>query len=87
MTVTEQQATALRGTTASVQETATFLRAEASAAFGDLQVVLMRELAAGLRTGGTPADGTLRLEASADQVEAAVRELRHTLRRCQTPTG
>jgi hypothetical protein len=79
-TVTEQRATALR-------ETTELLRAEASVAFGHLHVVLMRELAARLRTGGTPADNTPPMEALAYQLDAAIRELRHTLPRWQPPTG
>jgi hypothetical protein len=56
-----------------------FLRSRASAAFADLQVILMRDLAARLETRGTPAEYTLRLQAAADQLEAAAREARHAL--------
>jgi hypothetical protein len=56
------------------QETMMFLRARTSAAFADVQVILMRDLAARLKTSGIPAEHILRLEAAADQLEAAARE-------------
>lgn len=69
------------------QQTTAFLRATAAAEFGSLQVILMRDLAARLRTAGTPAEHTVRLQASADQLEAAVREIRCVLTRGQQLTG
>ncbi|SNY25731.1 hypothetical protein SAMN05421748_102399 [Paractinoplanes atraurantiacus] len=50
------------------------VRAAVSAAFGDLQVILLRELAARLRAGDDQADRSLPVEATTDQLEAAVRE-------------
>ncbi|WP_203784315.1 hypothetical protein [Paractinoplanes rishiriensis] len=69
------------------QQTTTFLRARAAAAFADLQVILMRDLAGRLRTCGTPAEHTLGLEAAADQLEASAREAWRTLRPGATTPG
>ncbi|MET0415194.1 MAG: hypothetical protein ABW022_04125 [Actinoplanes sp.] len=52
-----------------------------SAAIGDLQVLLVRQLAAHLDAGGAPSSQTLRLHATADQLEASVRETRRALDR------
>jgi hypothetical protein len=68
------------------QQTTTFLRAELAAALADLQVSFMRKLAARLRAAATPDAQWLPVEASADQLEASVRQIRCTLRRGQ-PTG
>ncbi|MFI5897533.1 hypothetical protein ACIA5D_46350 [Actinoplanes sp. NPDC051513] len=65
------------------QKSTIFLQARASAAFADIQVRLMRDLATRLRTSGTAADHTLALEAAADQLEAAARETLHALRHNQ----
>lgn len=54
-------------------------RAAASVAFGDMQVILMRELAVWLKAGDTPADRSLSVEAMTDQLETAVREMRCVL--------
>ena len=51
-----------------------------SVAFGELQVLLLRRLAAQLTSAGVPAGQTLRLQASTDQLEAAVREGRNLTR-------
>src|SRR3954463_10376785 len=56
------------------QESVMFLRARTSAAFADLQVILMRNLAIQLKTTGAPDEHLLRVEAAADQLEAAARE-------------
>jgi hypothetical protein len=56
------------------------LHAELAAALADLHVILIRELAARLTTSGTPAEHPLRIQAMADQVEAAARETRRALR-------
>jgi hypothetical protein len=61
------------------QQTTAVLQARAAAALADVQVILMRDLAARLRSGGAPAERTLRVEAAADQLEAAARETRHAL--------
>jgi hypothetical protein len=70
-----------------VQQQSTALmraRAAASVAFGDLQVVLLRDLARRLRAGGVPPGRTMPIEATSDQLEAAVRELRSTLHGADT---
>jgi hypothetical protein len=68
------------------QQTTACLQAEAAAAFADLQVILLRDLAARLRSGGAPAERTLRVEAAADQLEAAARETRHASQPARRPT-
>jgi hypothetical protein len=67
------------------QQSTPLLRAELAAALADLQVLLMRELAARLRTAATPDAHWLPVEASADQLEASVRQIRWALR--QRGTG
>jgi len=67
------------------QQTTTLLRTELAAALADLQVTLMRHLAARLRATGTPDPGWLPIDAAADQLEASARQARCTLRR--GPTG
>ncbi|WP_213005558.1 hypothetical protein [Paractinoplanes toevensis] len=51
-----------------------FLQARTSAAFADLQVVLLRDLAARLKAHGASAGCAVRVDAAADQLEAATRE-------------
>ena len=58
-----------------------------SVAFGDVQIALMRELAARLKAGGTLAAQTLPLQASTDQLEAAVREARRLQQNGGNPAG
>ena len=55
------------------------LEARAAAALADLQVIILRDLAGRLRSCDTPAGCALRLEAAADQLEAAAREARRPL--------
>jgi hypothetical protein len=54
---------------------------------GDLQVALTHALAARVKAAGQPAGVALGLEASADQLEAAVREMRRTLARIRMEPG
>jgi hypothetical protein len=56
-----------------------------SVAFGELQVLLLRRLAAQLRCAGAPAGQTLRLQASTDQLEASVREGRNLMQGISRP--
>ncbi|MCY1145679.1 hypothetical protein OWR29_47405 [Actinoplanes sp. Pm04-4] len=51
-----------------------------SAAFGDLQVLLLRELSVQLKAHGASVADTLPLDASCDQLDAAVRDVLHALR-------
>jgi len=62
------------GVAVTEQETMMILRARTSAVFADVQVILMRDLAVRLKTTGAPAEHILRMEAAADQLEAAARE-------------
>jgi hypothetical protein len=62
-----------------------FLRATTSAAFADLQVVLLRELAARLEADGATADCAVQVEATADQLEAATRQTWCALRSVLPP--
>jgi hypothetical protein len=54
--------------------------ASTSAALGELQVFLLRRLATQLKSEGSPIGHTLPLDASADQLEASVRETRRLMR-------
>jgi len=56
------------------------VQARATAAFADLQVGILRNLAARLKAGGAAADCIVRLDAATDQLEAAVRETGRALR-------
>jgi hypothetical protein len=62
---------------------AALCRLHAAAELGELQVSLTRELTARLKAGGLPADWTVAVEASVDQLEAAVRGLQRGVRRCE----
>ena len=66
------------------QHTLLYLRARTSATFADLQVAVMRDLAARLKAGGAPAGHTVRVQAAADQLEAAARETWRALGSWQT---
>jgi hypothetical protein len=55
------------------------IRAATSAAFGELQVLLLRELTARLKVSDARPSHSLPVEASTDQLEAAVREAKSTL--------
>ncbi|GIM90087.1 hypothetical protein [Paractinoplanes toevensis] len=62
------------------------LRARTSAAFADLQVVILRDLAARLKADGASADCAVRVDAAADQLEAAARQTWYALRAGETGT-
>jgi hypothetical protein len=55
------------------------LRAAVATAFGDLQVVLLRELTARLKAGDPGRGHSLPVEAMTDQLAAAVRETQFSL--------
>jgi hypothetical protein len=55
------------------------LRARTSAAFADLQVMLLRDLASRLATSEASTGDGLRVQATADQLEAAARESRRAV--------
>ncbi|MEU4245650.1 hypothetical protein [Actinoplanes sp. NPDC026619] len=59
------------------------IRFALSTAFGDLQVALLRELAAQLKVGNAPPGHSLPVEAMTDQLEAAVREAQSIMIRVQ----
>jgi len=58
-------------------------RLRAEAALVELQVCLTRAVTARLKADGLPADWTVAVEASVDQLEAAVRGLQRAVRRLQ----
>jgi hypothetical protein len=55
------------------------LRVRAAVALADVQVILLRNLATRLQTSEADAGGGLRVQATADQLEAAARETRRAL--------
>jgi hypothetical protein len=63
------------------------VKASASADLADIQVDLLRRLCALLKVAGAPAGNTVCLDASIDQVEASVREIRHLLQHADIDTG
>jgi len=59
----------------------THAAASISVALGELQVFLLRRLATQLKGEGSPIGHTLPVDASADQLEASVREMRRLMER------